>query len=242
MLLQTSTDPLRDNSAGMNQASFAFEVTPARMMADAFDVPEDRVALFDVGLQLTQAEACMPKAQLADALRSTLIDYLDKAASSYHTVQIMSMEVDLGEEQCANGRRNLRKLLAAFSSASAALQMLIVFKAGTGAEFNEERFASMAGVTSVAQDPRNSPKITITTALACEQRGDCGMASPSDEDKAEDNTAMIAGVAGGVGGAVLLAGGVLVYMRSKRGEVTETAEAVQTINIEDLKSQLANEA
>eukprot|EP00961_Rhodomonas_salina_P094356 1269619-Rhodomonas_salina.2 len=226
----------------MNQASFAFEVTPARMMANAFDVPEDRVAMFSVELQLTPAEACLPKAQLADALRTTLVDYLSEAASSFHTVQLMAMEVDMGDEQCASARRTLRKLLAGYSSASAAVKMLIVFKEGTVSAFNQAEFASMPGVASVEPDARNSPKIAIVTELACEEAGDCGMhRDPPSEKKSATNTAMIAGVAGGVSGGLLLAGGALLYLRSKRGLVTETAQPVQTISIEDLKSQLASD-
>lgn len=68
------------------------------------------MALFTVDVQLTKA--CMTPVQLQSALCETFIDYLSSPASALHTVQVMSMKVDMGGETCspAEGRRSLRTL------------------------------------------------------------------------------------------------------------------------------------
>eukprot|EP00961_Rhodomonas_salina_P174032 2346774-Rhodomonas_salina.1 len=81
MLLQTSTDALQENAAGMKSASVAFDVSPRSMMAKAFDVPEDSVATFEAKLSLTYTEACMELPALQAALRETLDDYVQTSIS-----------------------------------------------------------------------------------------------------------------------------------------------------------------
>lgn len=240
MLLQTTSDPLAEQDAGMNSAKVEFEVTPVSMMASAFDVPVDRVAMFDVELQLTAAQACMAPAELQNALRMTLVDYLEESASSFLTAQVTSLEVDLGDEQCAgNARRNVRKLLAGYSSATAAIKMLIVFQEGSASTFNQEKFAAMEGVNSVVADARNSPKIAISNELDC-TGSKCGeVDSRSDSSSSSGvSTALIAGIAGGVAGVLVLGLGAWLLMRKRE---PETVAAVQTINVSDLKSQLADD-
>jgi len=238
MLLQTSSNTLADRDAGMNQAKLEFEVTPVSMMASAFGVPEDRVAQFDVELQLTMDQACMSPAELQNDLRLTLVDYLDKSASKFLTVQVMSLEVtDSVGVQCPGSRRGLRKLLQ--SGATATIKMLIVFDKGAEAKFNEEKFRSMAGVNSVDADARNSPKISITTDLDCS--GDaCGEVESSEGGGGSSvDAGLIGGIVGGVVAGVALLG-VGIWMMMRRRE-PDTVMAVQTVNIEDLKNQLSQE-
>jgi len=242
MLLQTArsgSEALEEQSAGMNAASLAFDVTPKSMLASSFDVPVDRVATFAVEMQLTEAEACMSAVDLQASLRATFEDYLTKSASGFHTVQVTKMEVDMGGHQCASNRRSLRKLLAGFSAASAVVEMLVVFKEGSASTFNDKLFAEQAGITSVrAVDV--SPKVSINADYKCETN--CGPSSGqgqnSDSDLSSSNTAMIAGIAGGVGGALVVGGAVAMLMRKKDDE---PIPAVQTINVNDLKAQLADE-
>eukprot|EP00961_Rhodomonas_salina_P268485 3628195-Rhodomonas_salina.3 len=61
MLLQTATsnDKLQENSAGVGKTEVGFNVNPTSLLAQAFEVPPDKVAKFEVEVQLTKAEACM---------------------------------------------------------------------------------------------------------------------------------------------------------------------------------------
>mmetsp|Transcript_8825 Transcript_8825/g.14171 ORF Transcript_8825/g.14171 Transcript_8825/m.14171 type:complete len:1413 (-) Transcript_8825:110-4348(-) len=242
MLLQSASDGLRDAQATVNADVFSFEVTPKSMMAKAFNVPEDRVALFTVELQLTKAEACMSPAERQSAIRETFVDYLSSSASALHTVQVVSMAVDMGGETCSEGRRSLRSLLNTYSAATATAKMMLVFEAGEQSVFNEQAFAEMPGITSMVPDARNSPKVKIDNTFKCEESNSCGVVGPeggsSDSDK--DNTAMIAGIAAGVGGLVLLVGGAVLYMRSRKADVPVVG-AVQAVDINSLKAALAEE-
>eukprot|EP00961_Rhodomonas_salina_P207966 2806505-Rhodomonas_salina.1 len=75
--------------------------------------------------------------ELQASLRTALVGYLETTATTFHTVQVLSLDVDRGDEQCG-ARRNVRKLLASYSSASATVQMLIVFHEGTISKFDLE--------------------------------------------------------------------------------------------------------
>eukprot|EP00961_Rhodomonas_salina_P167681 2260142-Rhodomonas_salina.4 len=175
MLLQTSpssSEALRENEAGVSGAAVAYEVTPVSLMARALEVPEDKVALFNLEVRLTSAEACLGLAALQDSLRLALLDMLADTASAFLTLQITSLEVDRGEEACG-GRRSLRKLLGGFSSAAARVQMLVVFAAGAAARFDLAALAQHPAVTHVQPDPRNSPKLHIVPLLDCSSTA-CG--------------------------------------------------------------------
>jgi len=245
MLLQSASDGLKDAQASVGADAFAFEVTPKSMMAKAFDVPEDKVALFTVEMELTLAEACMAPTQLQSAIQSTFVDFLSTTASSFHTVQVVSMTVDMGTESCEGGaRRSLRTLL--FSSASATVEMMLVFTAGSKAQFDQEGFSQMAGIAAVTADPRNSPKVVIDK-LECKDDDDCGQvkhgegSSGSGSGSGSDSTPLIAGVAGGVGGVLLVGGAALLYKHSRNKGEEANIETIQAVNINDLKSQLQDD-
>eukprot|EP00961_Rhodomonas_salina_P056148 754041-Rhodomonas_salina.1 len=183
----------------------------------------------------------MEPAELQGSLRTTLTALLESTASTFHTVQVLSMDVDRGEEQCAQARRrrSVRHLLADWSSASAAVRILVVFHEGAASTFDLDKFASLPGVHAVQADAANSPKITIGPIDCAAQ--DCGeAANDSDSDSSSSNNVpLIAGIAGGVGGALVLGGAAALWMRGKREPAAPVA--VQTINVDDLKAQLSQD-
>eukprot|EP00961_Rhodomonas_salina_P148251 1995806-Rhodomonas_salina.1 len=76
----------------------------------------------------------------------------------------MSLDVDMGDEQCwGDARWNIRRLLAGYSTATATVKMLVVFKEGSRPVLDQERFAAKAGIISIEADARNSPKIANRT-------------------------------------------------------------------------------
>eukprot|EP00961_Rhodomonas_salina_P278588 3763788-Rhodomonas_salina.1 len=101
-------------------------------MANVHDVSQDRVGTFEVKLKVTATEACMEPGSLQGTLRLRLVDYLEQSASSFWTAQVMSLDVEMGEEQCwSEARWSIRRLLAGYSTATATVKMLVVFKEGT---------------------------------------------------------------------------------------------------------------
>jgi len=236
MLLQSSSDALKEGQNGVGGSQFSFQSTPRSMMASAYDVPIDRVATFDVEMQLTQQEACLPEAQLQKAILSTLDDYLTgDVISKLETVTITKMSINKAGVSC--GRRSLRGLKAAgsYSDATAVVTVLVVFEKGTTSQVNLERLGAMPGINSfVAAEVSDK----VDTSLTADAR----VTTPNDDDEdggSSSNIGLIAGIAGGVGAVVVLAVGAFVFMRSKKQ--AEPVMAVQTINVEDLKSQLAGE-
>eukprot|EP00961_Rhodomonas_salina_P241403 3261485-Rhodomonas_salina.1 len=76
-------------------------------------------------MQLTPDEACLSDQDFVARTRATFVDYLDTAASSFYSVQVLGFSRNLNGVAC---RRALRKLLAEFSDATSMVQMMIVYK------------------------------------------------------------------------------------------------------------------
>eukprot|EP00961_Rhodomonas_salina_P017244 232197-Rhodomonas_salina.1 len=236
VLLQSSisSDSLEEQGAGLAAQTLSFSgVSPRSVLANTFGVPASKVALFHVQLALSNADACNPSvpAQQA-ALRSRLDTLLRQTASPIHTVQVTRLQVLLGEEVCS-ARRALaspaRALLAA-SSASAKVQMLVVFKEET--RINVREFGAAEGVKGIEADPSNAPSIDTETAwlpLDFSDQDEGGSSGPS--------ATLIAGVCGGVGALVILVAGGVVYMRQRQRE-PEVVEAVQHYDLNALKTEL----
>eukprot|EP00961_Rhodomonas_salina_P001718 23703-Rhodomonas_salina.4 len=243
MLLQSAGgDELQDAQASVGADAFVFQVTRKSMMADVYQVPLDKVALFTVGLQLTRAEACAAAGQRQAAVRATLEQHLAETASAFRSVQVVRMQVDMGSEQCGGGRRG-RKLLAPYSSASAEVDMMVVFTAEGKAVFNPEAFADKPGITSVQADPRNSRDISLDANFNCEGSG-CGLMRPldfsehSDEEEGSGNGVLIAGICSGVGALMLCSAGAIMHLRSRQRTPTACIEADDLSSMRHLKAEL----
>merc|ERR1711966_622916 len=228
MLLSSVDDALKDGQSGLGGASLTFKTTPETMLATAFDVPVDRVATYTVDMKLTQSEACMEEPQLADSVRGTLKDMVDGAASAHETVQILTMKVNKAGISC---RRSLRGLKTEFSAATVEVTMAVVFSKGEASAFSISKLEANAGINSVT-------KLDVSPRI---QDADENFVAPKeiDESSGGTNVALIGGIAGGAGALVLLVGG-FIFMKI-RSDTAQPVTAVPTINVEDLKSQLAGE-
>merc|ERR1711966_557625 len=228
MLLSSVDDALKDGQSGLGGASLTFKTTPETMLATAFDVPVDRVATYTVDMKLTQSEACMEEPQLADSVRGTLKDMVEGAASAHETVQILTMKVNKAGISC---RRSLRGLKTEFSAATVEVTMAVVFSKGEASEFSISKLEASAGINSVT-------KLDVSPRI---QDADENFVAPKeiDESSGGSNVALIGGIAGGAGALVLLVGG-FIFMKI-RSDTAQPVTAVPTINVEDLKSQLAGE-
>mmetsp|Transcript_15046 Transcript_15046/g.30313 ORF Transcript_15046/g.30313 Transcript_15046/m.30313 type:complete len:1145 (+) Transcript_15046:57-3491(+) len=235
MLLQSTPDQaLQDGESSLNAEALEFQTTPRSMMAKAFEVPEDRVATFTVTLQLTEEEACMTPTELQTSIRATLDDYLSGSASATRTVQVTAMSVDKAGVQCR--RRSLRALLSSFSDATAEVTMMVVFEKGTAATISLEKLKNMAGVNAV------EPLVVSAKVDTAPVEGVNFQPDTSDDDSSS-NIGLIAGAAaGGAVAVIAIAAAVMLFMRRKSSSDREVISAVQTINVDDLKHQLANDA
>eukprot|EP00961_Rhodomonas_salina_P273090 3689965-Rhodomonas_salina.1 len=237
MLLATDVNPTQDSGSGVGGAQLSFPVARTSIMAQAFDVPAEQAVVFNVAMQLTQAEACLSDTQFVEAARQTFADYLDRTASVFHTVQVLGFSRSLNGVACS--RRALRTLLADFSAATADVQMMIVYKGE--AIFNDHAFAEMPGITSVAVDAGSARNVKVDATYINGGGASAKDAGSKSDSSGASNTAMIAGVVGGVGGAMLVLVGASLYRRSRRNDAP-TAIPVQTIKMPDLKVQLSQEA
>jgi len=245
-----STDPTKDSGSGLGAANMQYSTSPKSMMAGVFQVPEDKVALFDVEMQLTSAEACMSRVEQQTAFQATFQDYLITTASAWHTVQVVGITVDMGDEKCGS-RRNIRKLLSGFSSATASVRMLIVFEDGDKPIINTKALSELPGISAVKAEASTASAVTMDDTFVCVGDKCDGARGVDAKDKAKaasddsddsSNTALIAGIAGGVGGALLVVAGAVLFMRSKSsGGNVHVAHPVQTIDVGSLKAQLHEE-
>eukprot|EP00961_Rhodomonas_salina_P260040 3514108-Rhodomonas_salina.1 len=90
----------------------------------------------------------------------------------------------------------------------------------------------MAGVQSI-EPVSMSPKIRTADASYVPPP------PPSSSSSSSSSTALIAGICGGVGGLLAVGAGVAMCMRNKAAP--DVAMAIQTINVNDLKTQLHDE-
>jgi len=238
MLLQATSDNLKDAQASMGGDLFSFDITPESMMAKAFEVAPEKVATFAVSFQLTEAEACQDMRTLQNSLRITLEDYAKNYISEYHTLQVTTLSVDLGDLVCA--RRRVRQLLSAFSSATADATMLVVFKESSPSQININAISQLPAINSI------QPLVVLTDVVV-----DAPILTPAPGETPSTSSSssttdigLIAGIAGGVGGALLAGvGGIGVMMTRSRNRDNDVAvgSEVQAINIADLKASLADE-
>jgi metal-sulfur cluster biosynthetic enzyme len=233
MLLSSVDDGLKAGAgspSGLGSANLEFETSPKQMLVSAYDVADWRVATFAVTMQLTEAEACMTENQLIGTVRKNLEDAVMDHATKIQTVQILKATVEKNGVQCR--RRSLRGLQS-FSAATVTTELAVVFEKGTGdaaidlkalmARDDITSFESLDVSTRVGTSPTTPPK-----------------ADYNEDSKSSTNVGLIAGVAGGAGALVVLLVGGFLFMKS-RSETAQPVTAVQTINVEDLKSQLAGE-
>jgi hypothetical protein len=221
---------------GTTAMALEFDVSPSALMASALNVPEDRIGLFEVHVSLTQAEACMDIESLSGSLAKTFDDYLTNTASLYEEVFVVSIQKDMGQEDCKRRRR-----LMAFSSATATVQMLIAFTEGTDSTFNIEAFAELPGIEEVTPNGDVS-KITLDNTFVTSQKekDQVKKALDSPEEEGGDNSmVIIAAACGGVGALLLVGVAFFFYKRSSSPEpvMVETV----AISVHDLKAQLAND-
>mmetsp|Transcript_24081 Transcript_24081/g.48636 ORF Transcript_24081/g.48636 Transcript_24081/m.48636 type:complete len:347 (+) Transcript_24081:200-1240(+) len=238
MLLSTDVD----KGASMAASSVSFKTSPKSMMASAFNVPEDRVATFSATIELTATEACRDTSLLQADLRLELEAALRPAASSFETVQVTKLSVDRAGVVCddAGARRSKRLLLS--SGATAALELLVVFSAGTDAAVNLDLLVGKAGIVEV--DPLSvSEKVQVgvdpdVTEEQVEEQKKEGIAADDTSSSSSSQVPLIAGICGGVGVLFLVGAAVFLY---SRGGAAEPQEAVPAVSLESLKVQLSND-
>eukprot|EP00286_Rhodomonas_abbreviata_P019523 CAMPEP_0181303338 /NCGR_PEP_ID=MMETSP1101-20121128/8501_1 /TAXON_ID=46948 /ORGANISM="Rhodomonas abbreviata, Strain Caron Lab Isolate" /LENGTH=1216 /DNA_ID=CAMNT_0023408897 /DNA_START=61 /DNA_END=3711 /DNA_ORIENTATION=- len=236
-LLQASAG--EDTGAGAAAMQLKFEMSPQSLMASSFDVPESKVGVWDVEMQLTADEACKSDAALREHLRMTFDDYLSGTTSLIHSVTVLELSV-AGRPEC---RRSLSRALLAFSSATASVKMMVVFHESVASQFDTTKFSSMAGIKSieglnVPADIVEGP-VTVTEEEVEAAKSD-GETKKKEETVSSSNLPLILGVAGGVGGFVLLVGAAFMFVKTRRdSEVPE--QVIQTVTIQDLKNQLVDE-
>jgi hypothetical protein len=226
MLLSSVDDALKDGQSGLGGTTIEFQTSPAQMLASAYDVPSDKVATYKVIMKLTDQEVCMADVALAESVRATLADMAKDVASAHQTVQILTMKVDKAGIEC---RRSLRGLKETFTDATVEVTMAVVFVSGKTAEFSPAKLMGKSGVVNVT--PLDvSPKVVEKSA---------DFVPEPTEKESYVNVGLIVGIVVGVVAAIaVLAIGAFFFM--KRSE-PQPVTAVQTINVEDLKSQLAGE-
>eukprot|EP00961_Rhodomonas_salina_P259723 3509778-Rhodomonas_salina.1 len=102
----------------------------------------------------------------------------------------------------------------------------MVFVKGAEATFNEEAITEMAGVNAITAAANN--KVTIYDNFKCDDCSPGAAKDSSSSASASDKTALIAGVCGGVGGAVLVGAGAMLWMRSRKVDEAVMAARAST--------------
>jgi len=229
MLLSSVDDALKDGQSGLGGASFEFKTSPTQMLATAFNVPAARVATYTVNMQMSNNQECLEDNELAEEIRATLADMASDAASPHQTVQILTMKVNK-DPSVSCRRRNVG--VGGWSASTAEVTMAVVFEKGGQSTFSIPKMEANAGINSVK-------KLDVSPQINDDADGTY-VPPKDDESSGGMNVALIGGIAGGACALVMLLVGGVIFMKS-RSDTAQPVTAVQTINVEDLKSQLAGE-
>merc|ERR1711966_305818 len=229
MLLSSAEDALKDGQSGLGGTTIEFQTSPAQMLASAYGVPTDKVATYTVKMQLTANEACLADVTLAESVRASLADMVKDVASKHQTVQILTITVNKAGIEC---RRSIRGLKESFTDATVEVSMAVVFASGQEAVFSMDKLGGKTGVISVT--PLDvSPKVRSAPADYVSD------ATYDTDEKSSVNVGLIVGIVVGVVAAIAVLV-ISVFFFTKRSEPQPIC-AVTTINVDDLKSQLAAE-
>mmetsp|Transcript_47566 Transcript_47566/g.97251 ORF Transcript_47566/g.97251 Transcript_47566/m.97251 type:complete len:1470 (+) Transcript_47566:139-4548(+) len=238
MLLQGSATD--DTGAGAGAASFVFETTPETLMAQVYNVEPSRVATYRVSMQLTQEEACMSEEALKRQIRSTLIDYTSRSTSTLETVQVVSVDVSRYGVSCGQRRSVPRRALHEFSSATADVEMLMVFSANTAAKFNVDLFQSMAGVLDVAPLKVSDDVELNNDYINAGDDDEVVTSGKTESSESNQGKGVLIGVLCGVGALLLLGIGIFAFLQMRTAkEVTSEPMEVLSAQFQDLKAQLS---
>jgi len=226
-----------DSGSSVSSTSVEFSTSPSSMLASAFSVPESMVLTLRVQLSLSEEQACEGPQELHTHLRSTLDEYMQRSASAFETVELLSVVVDHEGLACHRRRRNRpappRRVLP---SPSATAEVLVVFAASDASPYVDlELLATMPDVDSVFPIAVSDAVGTTTP-----QHHGTDRAQQSGTDASSDSTSnltLIAAIGGGVGSAFLLAVGMFVM--SRRTQQVERVDALRAVQICDLKGELA---
>jgi len=231
MLLQKN---VQNSNAGLSGAELTYQSSYKQIIASSYDVPEDRIATLKVVMELDMEAACNSEAERHEALAATMLDYLTQVSSPLQNVLLLSHSLDMQGALCA--RRNGGR-------PSVDMEVLVAFAAGTVSKMNTEALQNMAGVLSVSELDV-SPKVSVDPTFVPDH-GMTPTGGPGGEDSSDgsssDNTALIAGICGGVGGLVVIGAAAMFLMRG-RGGSTDHVQTVQAVDVNSLKAQLADDA
>lgn len=254
MLLQTGDSATANTGSGVSNAIAEFDVTPASMMASAYNIPEELVATFNVQLQLTQQEACMSDSMLRRAVRDTLDEYSSTTTSATETVQVQALQIDRAGVQC--GRRSLARKLHSYTAATATVEMMLVFSAGKRAEINMDKFATQSGInfitklvvsdlintvsekTFVPTFEKPAPGVGTTTNSEDTNQVQTQAPAPAAETPAASGGISMTTLAVlFVVGMVAVGGGYFGWKKYRSSSEHEV-EVISTVNVADLKGAI----
>lgn len=243
-LLTTAVD---DGGSSMSSQQMNFDVSPRTLLASAYGLPVDRVATFEVEVALTDQEACKDVTDLKEILAGDLVNAVGDVATEHETVQIVSFSVQRRGFDCKSLRRRL--LDTSSAGAYAIVETAVVFSAGTSAKIDLAAFSEMERFTRVKSMEGTVEKVETDAVVGddFEAAGTKDKSNPKAEDKDQSsggggsNTAVIAGVAGGIAGLLVIALGGFMFYKSRSTGSEQMAIPVESVTIENLKAQLQND-
>eukprot|EP00961_Rhodomonas_salina_P146288 1969128-Rhodomonas_salina.2 len=150
----------------------------------------------------------------------------------------MGVSVSKNGVECR--RTLLPRRLLAFTEATAALDVMVVFTRGATPGINTQTLQNYPGITGVeAVEVSNSVALSPDFVPDNSKKPRGVNPSASDDDGgSSSNVGLIAGICGGVGGLLLIVVGAVLYSKSKK---EEHMPMIQAINTQDLKAQLVEE-
>mmetsp|Transcript_21911 Transcript_21911/g.33440 ORF Transcript_21911/g.33440 Transcript_21911/m.33440 type:complete len:1416 (-) Transcript_21911:146-4393(-) len=203
----------QDPGQGTQANALKFNVDEKANMAAIFQVDPKLMTTWTVKQTISVQKACGSESDLLAEFKSTLDKALsDTNAKSIKGVSVNSVTISMNGASCerrASGQPEATyDTLIAFSNNKAAIDLAAL--ASKGLEFEAVDVSEAVARTEIPEDA----------------------ADEEDDSSSSSNVGLIAGICGGVGGLLVIAAGVVMYMRNKsKDEVAHLNPVV----IDDLK-------
>ncbi|KAJ1488542.1 hypothetical protein T484DRAFT_1782743 [Baffinella frigidus] len=220
---------ISEQTSSTTSSTFSFNVQQSAVVAAVLRVPEEVVSTWRVTLRLTRTQACRKQSVfnvfihdlLTGAWRRSMRD--PETARTVRTVHVMTTAVDKGAEDCP-ARRDLSGQGEEFSAtATATLDIALVFASIDDMQFNLAKFLSFPAVVDMRTLGASRAVITLDPTYVPPAAGGAPSVAATDNASASASASTVIMIIAVIGASVMAWTLIAVIVQQRRFRAAESA-------------------